>query len=85
MIMMMMALAIIGPVVSVLIFILSTRQLRHGIKTAFEMDVRKTISRIERNKEKFKEQASEAHDELFDIQEELETMSRKFLAMFKIK
>ncbi len=74
-----------GIMVSVRIFLLSTRQLRNGIRTAFQMDVRKTINRIGRNKEKFKQSDPEAYKELFDIQDELETMSQKFLAMFGIK
>lgn len=79
------AVSIIGVVITVGLFVLSTLQLRHGIKTAFDMDIRKTIDRIERNKEKFKQSAPEAYEELFDIQDELETISKKFLAMFKTK
>lgn len=79
------AVSIIGVVITVVLFILSTLQLRHGVKTAFDIDIRKAINRIERNKERFKQSAPEAYRELFDIQDELETMSKKFLAMFKIK
>lgn len=60
-------------------------QLRHGIKVSFTMDVRRLINRIERNKEVFKNNNPEVYKELFDIQDELETISKKFMAMFSTK
>jgi len=77
--------SIAGIIVTVAAFIWSTLQLRNGVKIAFQIDVRKTINRIERNKEKFKQSDPEAYKELFDIQDELEAMSQKFLSMFGVK
>ncbi len=77
--------SIVGIFVSVGLFFLSTIQIQNSVRTAFDIDVRKTINRIERNKERFKKSNPEAYKELFDIQEELEAMSKKFLAMFRIK
>jgi hypothetical protein len=74
--------SIVGTFLTVLIYRRSVVQLRDAVRIAFEIDVRKTINRIERNKEKFKEGVPEAYKELFDVQDELETMSKKFLAMF---
>ncbi len=77
--------SIVGIVITVVTYTLSTLQLRNGVKTAFQIDVEKTINRIERNKEKYKHSKPEVYQELFDIQEELSAMSRKFLTMFGIK
>ncbi len=77
--------SIIGIVVSVGTFLWSTFLLRNGVRIAFQIDVRKTISRIERNKEKFKQSNPAAYKELLDVQDELEAMSKKFLAMFGLE
>jgi L-lysine 2,3-aminomutase len=63
----------------------SLAQLRKAVKTVFEKDIRRIISRIERNKEQFKETVPPAYQELFDIQDELEVISKKFPEMFEIK
>ena len=63
----------------------SVMQLRKAVKTVFERDIRRIINRIERNKERFKESVPPAYQELFDIQDELEVISKKFPEMFEIK
>ena len=70
---------------SVFVAIYSIFQLRHGVKTSFTLDIRRLINRIERNKEHFQQTNPAAYKELFDIQDELETISKKFLAMFWFK
>jgi hypothetical protein len=77
--------SIAGIGITVVAFLWSTFQLRNSLRIAFQIDVRKTITRIERNKEKFKQSDPEAYKELLDVQEELEAMSRKFLTMFGIE
>ena len=77
--------SLIIALIGIPIALYSIIQLRHGIKISFTMDVRRLINRIERNKDFFKDNNPEAYKELFDIQDELETISKKFLAMFNIK
>jgi hypothetical protein len=72
-------------IVSILIALYSIYQLRHGVKTSFTLDIRRLINRIERNKGTFHQTDPAAYKELFDIQDELETVSKKFLSMFNMK
>jgi hypothetical protein len=73
--------SILGTVVTVY----SVFRLRNAVKTSFTLDMRRLINRIERNKEPFNQTVPAAYRELFDVQDELETISKKFLAMFNIK
>lgn len=77
--------SLIVSFISIPLAFYSIFQLRHGIKVSFTLDVRRLINRIERNKEVFKNNNPELYKELFDIQDELETISNKFLAMFNTK
>ena len=77
--------ASIASILSIAFAFYSILQLRHGIKTSFTLDIRRLINRIERNKEQFKQITPEAYRELFDVQDELETISKKLLAMFWLK
>ena len=77
--------SIAGIIITVSFFFLQSFQLWKAVKITFEMDVRKLIDRIERNKKDFKESEPKAYKEFFDIQEELETISRKFLKIFNTK
>ncbi len=72
----------ISIIATVFIYFRSVVQLRRAIGLAFDMDVRRLINRIERNKEQFRENNPAAYKELFDVQDELETISKKFLTMF---
>lgn len=76
---------IVGIVLTIVIYFRSVVQLRNAVKTAFQIDIRTMINRIERNKDKFKRGSPEAYKELHDIQDELESLSKKFLTMFEIK
>lgn len=71
--------------VTIYLYYRSSVQLRRAVRTVFERDLRKTINRIERNKEQFKDSVPTAYKELFDIQDELEVFSKKFPEMFEIK
>lgn len=72
-------------IIGIFIALYSIYQLRHAIKVGFTMDIRRLINRIERNKESFKQTSPQAYKELFDIQDELETITKKFLSMFSMK
>lgn len=80
--------SISGILVSVGIAVWSTIQLRRSVGIAFSLDVRRCIERIERIeriKDKFKLNAPDAYQELFDVQGELETIDSKLTAIFKLK
>lgn len=75
----------ISLLITIYFYYSSVKKLRKAVKTVFERDIRRIINRIERNKEQFKAIESLAYQELFDIQDELEVISKKFPEIFEIK
>lgn len=74
-----------GILVAIAIFLITNRRLQRIVKEVLEKDIRKTIDRIERNKEPFKTSNKAAYDVLFDLQHELEVISSKIKTVFKLK
>ena len=74
--------SIAGIVISLYIAVWSNNRLRKTVELTLDIDVRKTIERLERNKEHFKTIDPAAYKELFDVQEELESMSFKLRKVF---